>query len=683
MTQYSYTPQYITRDDEPWFPIMGEMHFSRYPKKYWKESLYKMKAGGVDIVSSYVIWIHHEEAEGEYDFTDQRDLRAFAQACKECNIKFFIRIGPWAHAEVRNGGLPDWIFDKGFEPRTNSEDYFTEVKKFYSEIYKQVEGLLHKDGGPIIGAQIENEYGHVGGLRGEEGEAHMKRLAQIAKDVGFDLPIYTATGWGGAVTGGLLPVMGGYCEAPWDPRTTEIEPSVNYVFTHERNDHGIACDHGVGASITFDPKDFPYLTAELGGGLQVTHHRRCVAEPKDIGAMSLVKLGSGVTLLGYYMYHGGTNPKGKLSTLQESKETGYPNDLPEFSYDFRASIREFGQMSGTLKELKLLAMFIADFGSEICLMPAHISKDNPENPEDLTSLRYSLRHDGKKGYIFVNNYQRHYKMAEHKGVSLKAKLDKETIEFPEIDIKDGDFFFYPFNMQVSNATLKSALATPLCVIDGTHVFYTDDDPKYSFEGTLEKMPITITRKEALNAWKVSLDKDYLVISENPVIENEQGYEMLVHRDSKIKVFPKPEDDFKGFDRLPDDGEFAVFKCAATIPQISAEYKLILQEDDKKRYQISLSGDLNVDDCFVGIDYAGDKAQAFINGQVATDDFNAAETWEIGLKRFDMPKDIEILIYPLYKDDKIYLQKWPEMKDGKACELLSVNVRPEVKVPFAF
>ena len=34
--------------------------------------------------------------------------------------------------------------------------------------------------------------------------------------------------------------------------------------------------------------------------------------------MTFVKLGSGCNLLGYYMYHGGTNPEGKRTTLQES-----------------------------------------------------------------------------------------------------------------------------------------------------------------------------------------------------------------------------------------------------------------------------------------------------------------------------------------------------------------------------
>lgn len=182
---YGYTKDYLTKNGEPWFPVMGEFHFSRYPEQYWKESVYKMKAGGVDIVSTYVFWIHHEEIEGEYDFSGQRNLRKFTETVKDCGMKMFLRIGPWCHGEVRNGGFPDWLLKKEYEPRTNQEEYFAEVKKYYGEIAKQVEGLLWKDNGPIIGMQIENEYGHCGGLQGEEGEIHMKRLTCIAKEVGL------------------------------------------------------------------------------------------------------------------------------------------------------------------------------------------------------------------------------------------------------------------------------------------------------------------------------------------------------------------------------------------------------------------------------------------------------------------------------------------------------------------
>jgi hypothetical protein len=78
---------------------------------------------------------------------------------------------------------------------------------------------------------------------------------------------------------------------------------------------------------------------------------------RDIGAMSLVKLASGVNLLGYYLNHRGTNIKGVFSSLQVTKASCSLNDLLEYSYDFRAPIREYGQLSETYREIKFYLCF--------------------------------------------------------------------------------------------------------------------------------------------------------------------------------------------------------------------------------------------------------------------------------------------------------------------------------------
>ncbi|MCR5041808.1 MAG: beta-galactosidase, partial [Clostridia bacterium] len=64
MTRYGWNEKNLTRDGEPWLPVMGEFHFSRFPEQYWKEELEKMRSGGVEIVSTYVFWNHHEERRG-------------------------------------------------------------------------------------------------------------------------------------------------------------------------------------------------------------------------------------------------------------------------------------------------------------------------------------------------------------------------------------------------------------------------------------------------------------------------------------------------------------------------------------------------------------------------------------------------------------------------------------------
>lgn len=682
-TEYGFNNDYMIKDGQPWFPMMGEFHFSRYPREYWKESIYKMKAGGIEIVSSYVFWLHHEEIEGEFDFTGQRNLRNFVETIKNCRMKMFLRIGPWCHGEARNGGFPDWLLHKDYEPRTNHEAYFTEVEKFYGEIAKQVSGLLYKDDGPIIGIQIENEYGHCGGLTGEEGEMHMRRLTDIAKKVGLEVPYYTATGWGGAVTGGLLPVMGGYCEAPWDQRLTEIEPSGNYIFTNERNDHNIGSDHNLGEGITFDMKKFPFLTAELGGGLQVTHHRRPVARPKDISAMSMVKLGSGVNLLGYYMYHGGTNPEGKCSTLQESRETGYLNDLPVYCYDFAAPIREFGQMSETLREIKLLAMFVQEFGSLICRMEAFLSPDNPISPDNWKDLRFSVRRNGKSGYLFVNNYQRRCRMEEHLHTSLQVEVDGEMIVFPPIDIKDKDFFFLPFHMKVGDGELRSALATPLCILQNkqqdTYIFYTNVNPEYSWvKETTTAQVITISREEALKSWKIRNDgMDYLLITNADVVETDTGYEILSRRSEDILAYPMLPSVPDGYCFSGMDREFYLYQRSTDEKaECLANFRLIEAVENRKLYEINIIYPDKLNDCFLRVDFGGNQARLYIDHEWVDDWFYTGETWEIGLKRFGFPTKVQIEIFALEKDDEVFLEKWPVFENNIACDLYQLTVETE-------
>ena len=70
------TGRSLVLDGEPWLPVMGEFHFARYPESQWRDELLKIKAGGIDVLASYVFWIHHEEIEGQFDWSGRRSLRS-------------------------------------------------------------------------------------------------------------------------------------------------------------------------------------------------------------------------------------------------------------------------------------------------------------------------------------------------------------------------------------------------------------------------------------------------------------------------------------------------------------------------------------------------------------------------------------------------------------------------------
>ena len=462
--------QYLMRDGKPWIPIMGEFHFTRYPEAYWEEEILKMKASGVEVISTYVFWIHHEEIEGQFDWSGQRDLRRFAELCAKHGMLLYPRIGPWDHGEVRNGGLPDWVLKKS-AVRSNDPVYLAEVKPFFAQIGQQLHGLLWKDGGPVIGIQIENEYALDGPGQGRQ---HLAALKQMALDSGLDVPLYTVTGWDNAVVPDdqFLPIYGGgYPDAPWDASTSVLPPAGIYSFlfgSRVAANMGAIGDHS-GTGNRHDDElraATPFLTAEVGGGNQDTYHRRPVLAVGDVAATIPVMIGSGANLLGYYMYQGGENPDGKLTSLQESQRTGYPTDVPEKGYDFQAPLGEFGQMNVTLRELKLDNYFLQDFGAQ--LAPARVTEPTPRpaGPADTSVLRASVRLDGQRGFLFVNNYVREQELPSRPGTQFEIRVPGKTLLVPAtpITIPANAYFYWPVNLDLDGVTLRYATAQPILKI---------------------------------------------------------------------------------------------------------------------------------------------------------------------------------------------------------------------------
>lgn len=468
----SVNSRYLTLDGRPWLPVMGEFHYSRYPARYWEEEILKMKAGGVQIIATYVFWIHHEEVEGQFDWSGQRDLRRFVELGARHGMYVVVRLGPWAHGEARNGGLPDWLLEKG-PTRVSDPVYLTYVHKYYDEIGRQLKGLLWKDGGPIIGVQIENEYTN---RAPNAGAAHIATLKGMAIEAGFDVPIYTVTGWDNAVypPRTVIPVFGGYPDEPWAGSREDLPPDTQGVYQFAPTGGNAGILQGVTTASEDVPLwHYPRFTGELGGGMQLTYHRRVVVAEDDIPPMALTTLGSGVNLLGYYMFHGGTNPDGKLSTLQESQVTGYPNDVPVKSYDFQAPLREYGQMSGSFRKLRMIHQFIHDFGSDLAPMTRVLPDIVPSGMQDTTTLRVAARTHGDCAFLFFNNYLRHYPLPEKQGVQAILKLPSETITLPRepVNVASQSAFVWPVNLDLNGALLKYATAQPLAKIDAGPIAY--------------------------------------------------------------------------------------------------------------------------------------------------------------------------------------------------------------------
>ncbi|WP_405504473.1 beta-galactosidase [Streptomyces purpurascens] len=461
------TSRWLTRGGRPWFPVSGEFHYSRCPAGEWEEELLKMKAGGVTAVASYVIWIHHEEIEGRVRFDGDRDLRRFAGLCARHGLDFVPRIGPWSHAEVRNGGLPDWLLARACTPRTDDPAYLEPVRTWFTAVAEQLRGLDRAHGGPIVAIQIENE------LYDQPG--HLRTLKRLAQEAGLSAPLWTSTAWGGVRLPGeeLLPLYGGYPEAFW----TEADggwPDTcrkHFFFTHERDDEGIGADLRPTTVRGTDPAAtgrFPWVTCELGGGMAVAYHRRPRVEAADVAALGLTKIGCGSVWQGYYMFHGGTNPPGELTTLQESHATGYPNDLPVLSYDFQAPLGEYGQVRPSYHELRLQHLLLAAFGHRIAPMESVLPERLPTGQHDRDTLRWAVRTDGSSGFLFVTNHQPHEPLPDHPDTTFTVDFpDAPSLTLPSapVTVPSGSYFCWPLRLDVAGVRLEWASAQPVCTVE--------------------------------------------------------------------------------------------------------------------------------------------------------------------------------------------------------------------------
>ena len=462
---------YMTIGGKPVLPVMGEFHFSRHDHRFWKDALLKMKASGVNIVATYVLWIYHEEIEGRLNWVENNNLREFIELCGELGLLVHLRCGPYCNAETLNGGYPGWLREKGVKTRTNDPLYLAYARKWYSDVYTQVEGLLYKDGGPIMGLQIENEYVTENLLI-----SHMMTLKQIAVEEGFDVPIYSMTHWMAVdfPKGEIIPYAGYYIETPWINSGKKELPISNFqFFSYNRISDNIGTDiikkTGNSESLISEDNDSPYFTCEIGVGTPTFYYRRPIIPKEMAGANINLRLGCGVNLMGYYMYVGGTNRVGEITTLESS--TG------RVSYDYQAPIKEFGNLGLSMIETKKYNYFMNDFGSTLAPTVAYL----PSSNKDTSNLQWAVRLNKNSGFLFCSNYLYKHPRRDYQKVQFKIKLNDEKLTIPRntITVKNGTYFAWPFNQSMGGVELKYATAQPICKhIKGdteSYFFFADDE----------------------------------------------------------------------------------------------------------------------------------------------------------------------------------------------------------------
>ncbi|KAJ3692809.1 hypothetical protein LUZ60_011904 [Juncus effusus] len=169
----------------------GSIHYPRSTPEMWPDLLNKARQGGLNAISTYVFWNIHEPTPGQYNFEGSCDLAKFIKLVQKNGMYAILRIGPFIQAEWNHGGLPFWLREvDGITFRTNNDQFKFHMERFVKKVIDVMkeEKLFASQGGPIILAQIENEYNNIAEAFKEEGMKYIQWAGNMALKLNVGVP---------------------------------------------------------------------------------------------------------------------------------------------------------------------------------------------------------------------------------------------------------------------------------------------------------------------------------------------------------------------------------------------------------------------------------------------------------------------------------------------------------------
>ncbi|GAV68059.1 Glyco_hydro_35 domain-containing protein/Gal_Lectin domain-containing protein [Cephalotus follicularis] len=308
----SHDDRAITINGERRIILSGSIHYPRSTPEMWPSLVRKSKEGGLNTIETYVFWNAHEPLRRQYDFSGNLDLVRFIKSIQSEGLYAILRIGPYVCAEWDYGGFPVWLHNMpGVKFRTKNTVFQNEMQIFTTLIVDMMkrENLFASQGGPIILAQIENEYGNVMWSYGNDGVEYINWCAKMANDLNIGVP-WIMCQQSNAPQPMLQTCNGFYCDQ-YTPKSNSTPKMWTENWTGWYKDWGGANPHRTAEDLAFSVARF----YQRGGSMS-----------------------------NYYMYHGGTN---------FGRTAGGPYITT--SYDYDAPLDEYGNLNqpkwGHLKQL--------------------------------------------------------------------------------------------------------------------------------------------------------------------------------------------------------------------------------------------------------------------------------------------------------------------------------------------
>jgi beta-galactosidase len=316
-------------DGEPFQIRSGEIHYNRVPRAYWRDRLTKAKAMGLNTICTYVFWNEHEPEHGKWDFHGNRDVRAFVELAGELGLWVIVRPGPYVCSEWEWGGFPYWLATiPDIQIRQNNPEFLMLSDVYMRQAGKQLADLTITKGGPIILAQVENEYGSFG-----SDHDYMEAIREQVVRAGFDCELFTSDGpTSEMLAGGTLP---GVCSV------------INFGSRPEERF----------AEFSKFRQDVPRMCGELWFGWfdhwgEKHHITDLEQQTRDL--RWFMETGASFNL---YMFHGGTN----WGFMNGANWTGEDYRPDVSSYDYDSALPEDGRISAKWKKFRgVIQEFVGD-----------------------------------------------------------------------------------------------------------------------------------------------------------------------------------------------------------------------------------------------------------------------------------------------------------------------------------
>ena len=372
--------------------------------------------------------------------------------------------------------------------------------------------------------------------------------------------------------------------------------------------------------------------------MMTAYHRRPYLYPEDAYSMAIVKLGSGSNLLGYYMYHGGTNPDGKiwLNEMQRTPATNY-NDMPVKTYDFQAPLGEFGQKNPHYYMLRKLHLFMHDWGDLLAPMEAVFPCPQDIPKGDDSFLRWSYRAKDGTGFIFINNYERLQNLSTKSHVQLEAC----GVKLPKLTIPAGTMCILPVNID----GIRYATAQPIAKRDGK-----------IYLAQVKGIPTTIALQNGKVLKNLKPSGTAKPVCQNIyLLTSEQAERLFLQAD-------EPQ-------ARPTAVAYQKEKEAGALRTITIGVNRVAEEPTDEDFEQAAVYTIHLPQqrqALLQIAYRGDCARLYADGKLVADNFYNGRPFLMGLWRLpESCTSLELRILPLQKNMPVYFPREADTTPGES------------------